>query len=330
MKKRILSGNRPTGRLHLGNLVGALNNWVSMQDDYECFFEVADWHVLTTKNKEANQIKENTVEMVLDWISCGIDPVKSTVFVQSGVIEHAELHLLLSMLATVPRLERNPTYKEMVTELNLGDQVSYGLLGYPVLQAADILIYRANLVPVGEDQLPHIEFCREIARRFNYLYGETFPLPDAKLSQSKRLVGLDGRKMSKSYENAIFLADSPDQIKSKVWNIITDPKRVRLKDPGDPEVCNAYALYKAFAFELHSEVAQQCREAQRGCTQCKKQLTTILIDFLAPLRKRRIELQKNIKDIEEILATGTEKAREEAQKTMDMVRENMQVGGKWY
>lgn len=325
-RKRVLSGNRPTGRLHLGHLVGILDNWVQMQKDYDCFYEVADWHVLTTSIEDSSTIPEHTREMVLDWFAVGIDPEQSTVFVQSRVPEHAELHLLFSMLATVSRLERNPTYKEQINELNLGDQVSYGLLGYPVLQAADVLIYQAHAVPVGEDQLPHLEFTREMARRFNYVFGEVFPVPEPHLTRTARLPGIDGRKMSKSYNNAIFLTDDPDTVYKKVWNIVTDPGRIRLKDPGNPEVCHVYSFYQVFATERTRVVGQECREAERGCTDCKKELVEILVKLLQPIQKEREKYQQEPGLIEDYLAHGTEKAREEAIKTMKTVRQKMGVG----
>lgn len=325
-RKRVLSGNRPTGKLHLGNLVGALQNWVQMQKDYECFFEVADWHALTTGYRETGELQDHIKEMVLDWFSVGIDPEKSVVFIQSHILEHAELHLLLSMISTVSRLERNPTYKEQIQELHLGDQVSYGLLGYPVLQAADILIYRAHVVPVGEDQLPHLEFTRETARRFNHLYGEIFPVPEHLLSPSPRVPGTDGRKMSKSYNNAIFLSDDEATIHEKVWNTITDPGRVRLKDPGNPQVCTIFSYYKILAPTVQEEVEQACREASRGCTQCKKQLVSEIIAYLEPIQKRRRELEVEPQAIWSLLQEGTEKAREEAQATLQLVRAHMGVG----
>ncbi len=325
-KKRVLSGNRPTGRLHLGHLVGILGNWVDMQDQYECFYEVADWHVLTTSIENSGAIAENTREMAMDWFAVGIDPEKSTVFIQSRVPEHAELHLLFSMLATVSRLERNPTYKEQINELNLGDQVSYGLLGYPVLQAADVLIYRAHAVPVGDDQLPHLEFTREMARRFNYLFGEVFPVPEPKLTKTARLPGIDGRKMSKSYGNAIFLTDDPDTVHKKVWNVITDPQRIRLKDHGNPEVCNVYSFYKVFAEDRVERVGRECRNAERGCTACKKELVEILIDLLTPIQKERKKFEQDPGLVEDYLARGTEKAREEASATMRIVRQKIGVG----
>ncbi|AZR72325.1 tryptophan--tRNA ligase [Anoxybacter fermentans] len=339
MKKgRILSGSRPTGRQHLGHLKGILENWASLQDDYECIFEVADWHALTTKYNRTYELKDNIRETVIDWISAGIDPKKSIIFVQSDVKEHAELALLFSMIVSVGRLERNPTYKEQVQELNLGDSVSLGLLSYPVLQAADILIYKADTVPIGEDQLPHLELTREIARRFNYLYGkvkengdgeereEILPIPEPLLAKVPRLPGTDRRKMSKSYGNAIYLADSPDEILKKVKSMITDPQRVRLKDPGDPEVCTVYDYHKIFSHpELVEECSTKCREAGIGCAKCKQYLVEMLVEYLAPIQKKRKELEAQPEIIDEILENGKEKATKIARQTMEEIREAMHL-----
>ncbi|MBI4712444.1 MAG: tryptophan--tRNA ligase [Planctomycetes bacterium] len=252
MKPRILSGMRPTGRLHLGHLVGALENWVALQKDYDCFYMVADWHALMSEYQDPSNIRQYSIDNVTDWLACGIDPAKSVVFIQSDVPEHTELHLVLSAITPLGWLERCPTYKEALEELKHKDITTYAFLGYPVLQAADILIYKANAVPVGEDQLPHLELTREIARRFNYLYCNSrnkaplFPEPDAKLTRFPRLLGLDRRKMSKSYENAINLSDSTDEIKKKVQTMFTDPQRIKKTDPGHPSECNVYAYYKVF------------------------------------------------------------------------------------
>lgn len=340
MKKgRILSGNRPTGRLHLGHLKGVLETWANLQDEYECIWEIADWHALTTGYDKTADLKLNIREMVIDWISAGIDPDRSIIFRQSDVKEHAELHLLFSMIASVGRLERNPTYKEQVQELNLGDSVNLGLLSYPVLQAADILIYKADTVPVGEDQLPHLEFTREIARRFNYLYANiaedaseeeeskgVFPIPKALLSKVSRLPGLDRRKMSKSYGNAIFLADTPDEIAAKVKTMITDPQRIKLKDPGDPEVCTVYDFHKVFsAGELTAECGAQCRQAGIGCSKCKSHLAESLAAALEPMRRKRGELEASPELVDEILEKGREEAARIARQTMAEVREAMRL-----
>lgn len=340
MKKgRILSGNRPTGRLHLGHLKGVLENWASLQDDYDCIWEVADWHALTTGFSKVHEMRSNIHEMVIDWISAGIDPERSIIFRQSDVKEHAELHLLFSMTATVGRLERNPTYKEQVQELNLGDSVSLGLLAYPVLQAADILIYKADVVPVGEDQLPHLEFTREMARRFNYLFANIaedaseeeeargiFPVPKPLLSKVSRLSGLDKRKMSKSYGNAIYLSDSADEIVTKVKTMITDPQRIRVKDPGDPEVCAVYDYHKVFSnSDLTEECASQCRVAGIGCMKCKTHLAEQLVEFLAPVRAKRKELEENPEIVRHVLEKGKTEATRIARQTMEEVREAMSL-----
>ena len=247
VKKRILSGMRPTGPLHLGNYHGALDNWIAMQEEYECFFFIADWHALTSDYENPGNIRRFVQEMMIDWLSAGLSPEKCTLFVQSSVMEHAELFLLLSMITPVPWLERNPTYKDQIIQLDNKDLSTFGFLGYPVLQAADIIMYKANGVPVGIDQVPHIEITREIARRFNYLYGNVFPEPDAILTQSSKILGLDRRKMSKSYNNAIYLSDSPEDIRAKVATMITDPNRARRKDPGNPEICNVFEFHKLYS-----------------------------------------------------------------------------------
>ncbi|MDP2662273.1 MAG: tryptophan--tRNA ligase [Dehalococcoidia bacterium] len=329
MKKgRILTGHRPTGRRHMGHWLGTLENWRRLQDDYECFFLIADLHVLTTKFGETESIRDNIVETVRDWLAAGIDPLKSTFVLQSAVPEHAELQLLFSMLVTVERLGRNPTYKEQKKELHLGKNASLGLLSYPVLQAADILIYRADTVPVGEDQLPHIELTREIARRFNYLYGDTFPEPQGLLSPSPRIPGLDGRMMHTSYDNAIPLSASEDEVRQKVSSMVTDPLKARLNDPGRPEVCSAYALLKAFdalipvsgSFTVE-KVAADCRGGCIGCVADKSRFADVYIKSLLPFRTIREKVPPEV--VWEILASGTHKAREVARETMEMTRERM-------
>lgn len=327
-KKIILSGNRPTGRLHLGNYTGALENWVALQNDYHCYFMVADWHVLTTDNKHTENIPVNTKEMILDWISAGLDPAQSTIFVQSHVKEHAELYLLFAMLITQARLERNPTLKEQIRDLHLESEegVSYGHLGYPVLQASDILIYRAHTVPVGEDQLPHIEITREIARKFNRLYGDVFPVPEGKLTKFARFPGLDGKRMSKSLGNTIELADAPDDIQKKIRTAFTDPQRKRRDDPGRPDVCLIYTYWQKFAPEQTDEIYQGCTTAGLGCVDCKKNVGEAIARLLAPLREKRAELESSPGAVEEIVAEGDEKARARAVETMEMVREKMHIG----
>jgi tryptophanyl-tRNA synthetase len=328
-KKIILSGNRPTGRLHLGNYTGALENWVALQKDYQCFFMVADWHVLTTDYEHTAQITGNTREMVLDWISAGLDPETSTIFVQSHVKEHAELYLLLAMLVSTARLERNPTLKEQVRELEMdaGEEgIAYGHLGYPVLQAADILMYRAHAVPVGEDQLPHIEITLELARKFNRLFGEVFPEPEGLLTKFARFPGLDGRRMSKSLGNTIELADSPAEIDRKIATAFTDPERKRRSDPGRPEVCLIYTYWTKFAPEGAPTTYAECTTAKRGCVECKRWAGEAIAKFLSPLREKRQALESRPGAVEEIVRDGDARARAAAQETMALVREQMHVG----
>ena len=324
-RPRILSGMRPTGKLHLGNYLGALQNWVGLQESCENFHMVADYHALTTDYEHVDEIVPNTIEMVIDWIAAGIDPEKSPVFVQSHVPEHAELHLLFSMLVTTSRLERNPTVKEQVRDLHLEDTVSYGHLGYPVLQAADILLYKANLVPVGEDQVPHVELTREIARRFNTLYGEVFPVPDAKLTHFPRLPGLDGRRMSKSLGNTILLSDSPEEIAAKVRTAFTDPKKIRATDPGNPDGCVVFAYHRAFNAENAAPIGDLCRAGQLGCVADKKDLAGVLAEKLAPIRERRRELAAHPELVREALRYGDDKARAVARETMKEVRKAMKL-----
>jgi tryptophanyl-tRNA synthetase len=316
---------RPTGRLHLGNYLGALQNWVKLQETSENFHMVADWHALTTDYEHVDQIAPNTFEMVTDWLAAGIDPEKSPVFVQSHVKEHAELHLLFSMLVTTSRLERNPTVKEQVRDLNLEETVSYGHLGYPVLQAADILLYKANLVPVGEDQVPHVELTREIARKFNNLYGEVFPVPEAKLTSFPRVPGLDGRRMSKSLGNTIYLSDSPEEIAAKMQTAYTDPKKIRLTDPGNPDGCVVFAYHRAFNSAGAPKIDLECRAGQLGCVADKRDLAALLAKELEPFRERRRELEARPERVREALRMGEERARAVAEATMRAVREAMKL-----
>jgi tryptophanyl-tRNA synthetase len=327
-KKIILSGNRPTGRLHLGNFTGALENWVALQDQFKCYFMVADWHVLTTDFEHTESIPVNTREMIIDWISAGLDPEVSTIFVQSHVKEHAELYLLFAMLTTQARLERNPTLKEQIRDLNLVSKegISYGHLGYPVLQAADILIYRARAVPVGEDQLPHIEITREIARKFNRVFGEVFPVPEGLVTPFGRFPGVDGKRMSKSLGNTIELADSPEEIQQKIRTAFTDPQRKRRDDPGRPEVCLIYTYWKKFAPENTSEIYAGCTTASLGCVDCKKKAGEAIAGYLEPLREKRRGLESTPGVVDEIVAEGDKKARQRAVETLEMVRERMHFG----
>lgn len=317
--ERVLSGMRPSGKLHLGHLHGALVNWREFQTRYECFYFSADWHALTTEYSNTKEIFQNTIDMVKDWIAAGLDPEKSTLFVQSMVPQHSELHLILSMIVPLPWLERNPTYKEQLREQTTRDLKTYGFLGYPVLQAADILIYKASYVPVGEDQVPHVELCREIARRFNHFYGETFPEPKALLTPFPKIPGIDGRKMSKSYNNAILLSDPPHMIREKIMEMITDPQRKRKSDPGEPEVCAVYQIHKIYTpHEKRMEIENGCRTAGIGCVDCKKILIEELSNELEPFRQKR----ESIKDDEvmDILKEGAKKARKIAEETMEEVR----------
>lgn len=320
-KKRILSGMRPTGKLHLGHLVGALANWTKLQDEYDCFFMVADWHALMSEYENPTDLKANMLDNVIDWLACGVDPKKSTIFIQSHVPQHLELYFILSLVTPLGLLERCPTYKEQLREIANRDLKTYAFLGYPVLQAADILLYKANTVPVGEDQLPHLELTRQIVRKFNNLYKEEcFPEPSALLTQTKRLMGLDGRKMSKSYNNYIALSEEPETIRKKVQGMFTDPQRIRLTDPGHPDKCNVYSYYGVFFPQMKVVAHQRCEESKIGCTECKKELAQCLINLLAPIQEKRQALQKDKKYIEEILTSGCLRATQAAQKTCLQVR----------
>jgi tryptophanyl-tRNA synthetase len=321
-RKRILSGMRPTGRLHLGNLHGALENWIQLQEQYDCFYFVADWHALTTDYASPGDIHANTWEMIVDWLSAGLDPEKCTLFIQSDVKEHSELYLLLGMITPLPWLERNPTYKEQQQQITQKDLGTYGFLGYPVLQAADIIIYKANGVPVGKDQLPHVELTREIARRFNFMYNcEVFPIPDPLLTEVPVLPGTDGRKMSKSYGNCIFITEPAESIQDKILKMVTDPQRVRRTDKGNPDVCPVFAYHKLYSSPQEmAEVAHGCRTAGIGCVDCKKILIKNVLERLDPLRQRRIQLERDTGKVREIIAAGTGRAREQSVRTMEEVR----------
>jgi len=317
---------RPTGRLHLGNYLGVLQNWIAMQNDYECFFFVADWHALTTDYAETASMKTYIHEMLIDWLAAGIDPEKATLFIQSGVPDHAVLHVLLSMITPLPWLERCPTYKEQQQQISGKDLSTYGFLGYPVLQAADILIYKAHTVPVGVDQLPHLELTREIARRFNHLYDPVFPEPRSLLTEVPKLPGTDGRKMSKSYNNCIYLSDSPEEIWEKIRTMMTDPQRKRRKDPGDPELSPVFAYHKIFSSRNEiAEVAEGCRTAGIGCIDCKKILSENMIRKLAPIHERRARFTREPQQIDRIIQEGTGKARKVAAETLAEVRGAMKI-----
>ncbi|MCP4112461.1 MAG: tryptophan--tRNA ligase [Desulfobacteraceae bacterium] len=325
-KKRVLSGMRPTGPLHIGNLHGALANWIQMQDDYDCFFFIADWHALTSDYEDTSSISDYVKNMMIDWLSTGLSPEKSTLFVQSHIKEHAELFLILSMITPVPWLERNPTYKEQIVQIENKDLSTYGFLGYPVLQAADIIIYKADGVPVGVDQVPHVEITREIARRFNYFYGQVFPEPEAILTKTPKILGTDRRKMSKSYNNTIYLGDSPDNISASVSQMITDPQRARKNDPGDPDVCNVYDFHKLYSgIETVNETDELCRKAGIGCVECKKIMTQNLIKALEPIREKREYYEDRPELVADIIVTGSNKARVIAQQTMEEVRSALKI-----
>lgn len=320
----IVSGMRPTGKLHLGHYHGALVNWLRLQEQFQCYFFVADWHALTTDYAAPQGIRESSIEMVIDWLAVGLDPKKSVIFRQSRVKEHAELHLLYSMITPVSWLERNPTYKEQMKEVVGKDLSTYGFLGYPVLQAGDITIYKANKVPVGVDQAPHVELTREIVRRFNQLYRPIFPEPEVLLTEAQRVPGLDGRKMSKSYGNAVFLSDSPKEIDAKISRMMTDPARVKRTDPGEPELCPAFQLHKIYSTpEEIDSVRQGCRTAGIGCLECKKIMIKHVIENLAPIREQRAQFENHPELVEEILEDGTQAAQKIAAATLAEVRETI-------
>ena len=312
---------RPTGPLHIGNLHGALANWVEMQQEYDCFYFIADWHALTSDYENPDSISGYIREMTIDWLSTGLSPDKSTLFVQSHVKEHAELYLILSMITPVPWLERNPTYKDQIVQLSNRDLSTFGFLGYPVLQAADIIMYKAYGVPVGVDQVPHVEITREIARRFNYFYGEVFPEPEAILTETPKILGIDGRKMSKSYDNAIYLSESSDEIAAKAAQMFTDPQRARRSDPGNPEVCNVFEFHKLYSDkETVDKIDHECRRAQIGCVECKQIMADSLIKALEPIREKREYYLARPQLVEEIVNEGGNKARNVARQTMTEVR----------
>ncbi|MCP4576356.1 MAG: tryptophan--tRNA ligase [Deltaproteobacteria bacterium] len=325
-KKRIVSGMRPTGKLHLGHLHGALLNWKKLQEKYECFYFIADWHALTSEYSDTEIIRESINDIIIDWISVGLDPEACTFFVQSQIKEHSELHLIFSMITPLPWLERNPTYKEQLTELSQKNLSTYGFLGYPILQAADILMYKANGVPVGEDQAPHVELTREIARRFNHMYGSVFPEPDVLLTPTAKLLGIDRRKMSKSYGNAILLSDPDEAIEKKVGQMITDPQRARKTDPGNPGVCNVFSFHAIYTdAETVEKIDRECRAAGIGCVECKKIMAVGLKKALEPVRERRKELEADTGKVREIIAEGNTRARSIAIETMEEVREAVKI-----
>ncbi|MBI5453109.1 MAG: tryptophan--tRNA ligase [Deltaproteobacteria bacterium] len=325
MRGRVLSGMRPTGKLHFGHYHGVLANWLKLQDEYECFFFIADWHALTTDYASPQGIAENSKQMVLDWLSIGIDPKKSTIFKQSSIAAHAELFVLLSMITPLPWLERNPTYKEQMQEIRDKDLHTFGFLGYPVLQTADIIIYKANKVPVGIDQAPHLELSREITRRFNNFYGPVFPEPETILTASPKVLGTDGRKMSKSYNNAIFLSDPPEAVEQKILTMMTDTARKRRTDAGNPDVCPLFITFHTLYSDAKTIewVREGCTKATIGCTECKRSVLPKVLDFLRPIQEKRKELEKDPGLVSSILEAGSKKASVVASETMTHVRSAM-------
>src|SRR5512138_155605 len=322
----IVSGMRPTGRLHLGHLHGALANWVRLQEENDCYYFSADWHALTTSYDRTDVIKQSEREMFVDFIAAGIDPAKATLFVQSEVKQHAELYLLLGMITPLGWLERSPTYKEMRENITDRDLALYGFLGYPVLMTADIILYKATGVPVGADQVPHLELCREIARRFNFHYGEVFPEPQPLLTQVPKILGTDGRKMSKSYGNTIDLGESAESTRKKVMGAVTDPARKLRTDPGNPEVCGIGWLHKVYSdAATNAWVDQGCRTATIGCVDCKKKLLEKLVPEQERMREKREALLARPGDVDALVQLGTQKARTVAARTMDEVRTAMKL-----
>jgi tryptophanyl-tRNA synthetase len=325
-KKVVLSGLRPTGRVHLGNYWGAVKNWVDLQDTYDCRYFVADLHALTTDYADTGGVRESTIEAVTDWLSVGMDPEKSVIFVQSRVPQHAELALVLGMITPVGWLERVPTYKEQIEQLKEKDLGMFGFLGYPVLMTADIALYRAAYVPVGKDQESHLEICREIVRRFNGFYGEVFPEPQALYTATPKVPGLDGRKMSKSYGNTIALSDSSADVEKKVMSMVTDPGRARRKDPGNPDACNLFPFHTLYSpADEVAVVDVECRTAARGCVDCKKHLIRNMNAALEPVREKRAALEAKPVYVRDVLEAGNEKARALATETMDKVSEAMSL-----
>ncbi|MGM0568297.1 MAG: tryptophan--tRNA ligase [Elusimicrobiota bacterium] len=324
-KTIVLSGMRPTGRLHLGNYLGALENWVKLQDDYECYFEIADWHALMSNYKNPGKVKEWGFEMLCIWLAAGLDPQKCVMFRQSDVSEHLEFYFILSAITPLGWLQRCPTYKEALENLKESEEIrNYAFLGYPVLQAADIAIYRAHKVPVGVDQLPHLEITREIIRRFNYLYKTDFlPEPQDILNKIDKLKGIDGRKMSKSYKNTIYLNEEDKALKKKINSMITDPQRIHPDDKGNPEVCTVYEYHKIFSKKEKEDINKKCRAGKIGCVQCKKILHKNLSEIIAPIRKNYLKIKENPEKAHKILEEGNLKASQKAAKNLSIIREKM-------
>ncbi len=324
--RRIVSGIQPSGKLHLGNYMGAVRNWIELQDRHDCFFFIADWHALSTNYERTDRLRSHVTEMLLDWLSLGLDPGRCTLFQQSHVLEHAELYLLLGMMTPVAWLLRNPTYKDQMVQIENRDLAMYGFLGYPVLMTADIVLYRATHVPVGQDQVPHLELAREIVRRFHALYGEVFPEPLPLLTETPKLPGLDGRKMSKSYDNCIFVSDPADVVWEKLRTMKTDERRKRRNDPGNPEDCPVFSLHNVFTpLPVQKEIDLVCRTAAIGCIDCNKILAGGIEALLSPARERRKEIEKRPGLLSEVLDAGRSRAAREAELTMEKVRDAMKI-----
>ena len=325
-RKRVLSGMQPSGLLHLGNLLGALENWKALQDQYDCFFFIADWHALSTNYADTSRIREFVHEMLVDWLAVGIDPNKATIFVQSSNPDHAILHLLLSMITPIPWLERNPTYKEKQEQIADRDLATYGFLGYPVLQAGDILLYKADFVPVGKDQLPHLELTRELARRFNSLYKGVFREPQELLTSFPKVLGTDGRKMSKSYGNTINLSDTEPVLRQKLKTMVTDPARVRRTDPGNPDICPVYDFHKIYSQPAVIErVNRECRTAEIGCIDCKKLAADVMVAKLSPVWDARKTISNDPKQVQDIVEAGADRAKKASHQTLEEVKDAMKI-----
>ena len=326
MATRVLSGMQPSGCLHLGNLLGALDNFVRLQEEHECFYFIADWHALTTNFEDTSKIQFYAREMLIDWLAAGLDLARSTLFIQSHVPQHAVLYLLLSMITPIPWLERNPTYKEKQENLEGRDLSTHGFLGYPVLQAADILLYKGNLVPVGIDQLPHLELTREITRRFNGLYKAIFPEPQALLTEIPKVPGTDGRKMSKSYNNTINLSDTEPEVRAKLKTMVTDPARVRRTDKANPDVCPVFTLHQSVSSpDVIDRVNRECRTAEIGCIDCKKLAADAIVSRLTPIWEKRRQLVQQPKLVDEVIATGVHRASAVASQTILDVNDAMKI-----
>lgn len=320
----LVSGMRPTGKLHIGHVFGTLNNWVKYQDNYRCYFIIVDWHALTTSYENTKEIQDNIVDVLIDYLACGLDPSKCTIYLQSMVEEVAVLHLILSMITPISWLERVPSFKDQIQQLGK-NIATYGFLGYPVLMTADILAFDAKYVPVGQDQIPHLELAREIVRKFNFLYGETFVEPQPILTETPYIPGFDGRKMSKSYNNAIFIDETEKETEEKVKRYITDPQKIYKNSPGRPEICNVFGLHRAFKNQEISEIENSCRAGKLGCVECKKKLAKLINSTLEPIRTKRNEIVKNKNQILDILVHGSKQAKKEARKKLEEVKQKINL-----